>query len=79
MRVNERNLFVSKNRRIKACSVLLPPVCGVPYECLVNRLVSTCPKIVNGSIPRVIVGNSLGGRCVSTLFSCKNTNPFSGW
>ena len=52
-------------------------ICGVPYECLVDRLVFTCPKMVNRSIPRIIVGNSLSGMCVPTLFSCKDTNPFS--
>ena len=33
---------------------------------------------MNRSIPRIIVGNSLGRRCVPKLFSSKDTNPFGG-
>ena len=36
--------FVSKNKNIKACSVLLPPVCGGSYKGIVDMLVSTGPK-----------------------------------
>ena len=68
---------VSENKRIEACSSSLLYV-EVPYECLVDRLVFTCPKVVNGSILGIIVDNPLSGRCVPMLFSCKDTNPFSG-
>ena len=36
--------YVDKNKRSKACSVLLPPVCEIPHKNIVNMLVVTGPN-----------------------------------